>query len=453
MTVTAKLDAPLLRTAFVLVLGPVLALLDTTIVGVGTGAIARDLNAPLAGVRWVSAGYLLAIAVVMPLSGWAAERFGARRAWIASVALFVTGSALCGLAWSVESLVAFRVLQGLGGGLIQPLGQSILVRAAGPERLGRTIAVTLLPITFAPVLGPVAGGVLVEHLDWRWMFLVNVPIGAATLLLAVRHLPRDDRTGNGARLDARGLALLSPGLAALVYGLSEAGTAGSGGRVTVALAAGAALLAGYAAHASRTATPLIDLRLFARREFAVATANSFLQGATLYSSMLLLPLYYQHVHHADAFDAGLLLAPQALGTAVATLAAGRLADRTGPRALVLTGVVLTLAGTVVFTRDAPSWLLVAALVVRGVGLGVATVPGMAAVYASVDRALVPRAAGAVNALNRVGGSLGTAVLAVVLQERLNARPAPAAFAGAFWWAVGLSALTLLPAFLYPKGNS
>ncbi|QKG24092.1 MDR family MFS transporter [Actinomadura verrucosospora] len=456
-TAPERLDPALLRTSFVLVLGPILALLDTTIVNVGLDAVARDFGAPIATLQWVSAGYLLAISMVMPLAGWASDRFGARTTWMASVALFTAGSALCGLSWSAGSLIAFRVLQGIGGGLIQPIGQSIVVRAAGPGRLGRVFGVTVLPLTFAPVLGPLLGGLIVDRLDWRWMFLVNVPLGLVTLVLAARFVPAFAGAGGAARrLDVRGLALLSPGLAALVYGFSEAGGAGGFGapRVVAPLAAGAVLLAGYGAHAlRRRGAALIDLGLFARRGFAVATANSFLQGAALYSSMLLLPLYYQQVEHASALEAGLLLAPQALGTAVATFYASRLTDRMAPRPIILTGILLTLAGTVAFTQlgaHPAGWLLTLSLVVRGAGLGVVMAPGMATVYAAVRPDETARAAGAVNTLNRVGGSLGTAVLAVVLQRSLGHHAPAAAFGATFWWAVGLSAVTLVPALFYPS---
>ncbi|MWK35478.1 DHA2 family efflux MFS transporter permease subunit [Actinomadura sp. J1-007] len=448
----------MLRLAFVLVLGPILAMLDTTIVNVGIEAVAGEFGSPLATVQWVSAGYLLAVSAVMPLSGWAAERFGAGRMWTVSVALFVLGSALCGMAWSAGSLIVFRVLQGVGGGMIQPLGQAMIARAAGPSRIGRVMGITVLPLTFAPVAGPVLGGVILQHLDWRWMFLVNVPVGLVTLLLAARVLPKDPpRDERGGRLDLVGFVLLSPGLAALVYGLSEAGDRGFGTvRVGGAVAAGAVLLAAYGAHAMRgKAAPLIDLRLFARRGFAVATANSFLQGAALYSSMLLLPLYYQRVEHASALEAGLLIAPQALGTALVSFLAGKIADRVGPRPLILTGIVMTMAGTVAFTQlgsDPAGWLLVASLVLRGAGLGVVMAPGMAAIYSSVAPHEAPRAAGAVNTLNRIGGSLGTAVLAVVLQGRIEAHApggAASAFGETFWWALGLSAVTLIPALFYP----
>ncbi|MFJ9773147.1 DHA2 family efflux MFS transporter permease subunit [Kitasatospora sp. NPDC101157] len=444
----------------VLALGPILALLDTTIVNVGIDSVARDLHGSMAAVQWIATGYLLAISLTMPLSGWAAGRFGARRAWLGSVVLFVLGSALCGLAWSTGSLVVFRVLQGIGGGMIQPLGQAIMVQAAGPSRIGRVMGTLLFPISLAPVLGPILGGLVLEHLDWRWMFLLNVPVGLLTVLLASRWLPAEARSGlPRPRLDVTGLALLSPGLTALLYGLSTVGGGGTAG--PVAVVAGAVLLAAYGRHALRVGrrgdrAPLIDLRLFARRGFAVATANSFLQGAVLYSSMFLVPLYYQQVERTGAVAAGLLLAPQALGTAVTSLLSGRIADRFAPRPLILIGIGCSLLGTLAFTRlghgaGPADWLVVGSLALRGVGMGITVIPGMAAVYKSVEKAKVPAAAGAVNVLNRLGGALGTAVLTLVLQQTQagHSGNAGAAFGTTFWWVLGLSALSIAPALLYP----
>ncbi|MEU6268856.1 DHA2 family efflux MFS transporter permease subunit [Saccharopolyspora shandongensis] len=451
-----EVPAQLWRMAGVLLLGAVLGGLDATIVNVGIDAIAGELGSPLSTIQWVSTGYLLAVSLVMPISGWASERFGAKRMWLVSVALFVGGSALCGIAWSAPALVAFRVLQGIGGGMMQPIGQSMVAQAAG-SKIGRVMGVTSIPVMLAPVVGPILGGAIVQSLDWRWMFLINLPIGLIALWLAVRVLPSEPGTASGNRLDAVGLLLLSPGLAAVVYGFTAAGASGgfSSMWTVVPLAAGAGLLFGYGAHALRgRVAPLIDLRLFARRGFAAATGNSFLLGASLYSSMLLIPLYYQQVQHVGPLAAGLLLAPQALGTAITTFAAGRLSDRIGPRPLLLAGILVALAGTVSFTQLAaqpPGWLLTASLLLRGIGMGMTMAPGMAAVYRSVQRHEVPRAASALNVLNRIGGSLGTALLVVVLQGSSAPEPA-AAFGDTFWWAFGITALSLIPAFLLPAAK-
>ncbi|MBB4687086.1 MDR family MFS transporter [Amycolatopsis jiangsuensis] len=435
-------DAALRRLGGVLIMGAVLSVLDATIVSVGIGAIARDLDSSLPTVQWVASGYLLAASLTIPLSGWLADRFGGRRVWIAAVGLFTIGTLLCGFAWSAPALIVFRMLHGFGGGVMQPVGQAIFAQAAGP-RLGRMIGIVTLPATVAPVLGPMLGGALVQDLGWRWLFFGTVPLGVTTLVLARRLLPRAEPNGVRDPLDVRGLLLLPPGLGALGYGLGE-------GAVSFAWA-GAALLIGYGFHAYRAKAPLLELKLFSHKAFAVASASTFLLGASLYSSMLLLPLYYEQVEHTSALTAGLLLAPQALGSALVLAAGGRLLERFGPRTVMLTGIGLSLMGTLAFTQlgagPSPA-LLTVSLFVRGVGLGATTTPGMTMLYTSLDRSRIPRAASAINVINRIGGSLGTALLVSVLH---SCPPGAAAFGTTFGWALGLSVLSLVPAVLFPKG--
>lgn len=455
------LDPALIRLGSVLILGAVLAQLDATIVNVGLGPMADSLDTSMATVQWVSAGYLLTVAFVAPLSGWLQKRYGGKRVWLAAVALFITASVLSGLAWSGGSLIAFRLLQGVGGGLMQPVGQALVARHAGPQRIGRLVGIITVPVSVAPILGPVLGGVLLQWAGWRWLFLVNVPVGLIALALAARVVPADSgERDTSVRPDGIGLALLPTGLAALVYGLAQYGQGGGPGLTqTVALAVGVAFLAGYVLHALRTTrTPLLDLRLFSGRGFALAGINTFLLGAALYSSMLLLPLYFMQVRGAGALEAGLMLAPQALGSALVTPLAGRLTDRYGPRNTVLAGIALTVLGTLPFALagHAPGeLLLMAALFVRGVGLGAVVPPNVAATYTSVDRSQAPAATSARTVLNRVGGSVGTAVLAVILQSALahaeaHGAGAASAYAHTFRWALAFGALTLLPAALYPR---
>ncbi|MFI7423785.1 MDR family MFS transporter [Nonomuraea sp. NPDC049684] len=450
-----RLDPHLLRMGIVLIAAPILATIDATAVGIAAGAMAAHFRTSLTDVQWVAAGYLLAIAVVMPLSGWLSRRFGARRTWMAAVAVFTAGSALCGLAWSLPALIAFRLVQAVGGGLMNPVGQTILAQAAGPSRIGRAMSVLTIPVMFAPVLGPIVGGLVVQQLDWRWIFYLNLPVCLLVLPVAARVLARDenDEDGPAPRLDLLGLALLSPGLAAVVYGLTTAGGGQGAWTPSVLVGAGLALVAGYLVHALRTRRqPLIDVRLFARGGFTAACVALFLLGASLYSSMILLPLFFQHDRHAGTLSTGLLLTPQALGAAVGSFAAGRLADRHGPRAVVTGGLVLSLAGLLAFTQ-APArpdtWLLTLCLVLYGLGIGGVSAPTMAAAYASVDRRQTPGAAGALNVVNRLGGALGTAILTTVLDSGLRRGDGPAhAYGTAFWWAFGLCLVTLVPvAFL------
>ncbi|SEF30329.1 drug resistance transporter, EmrB/QacA subfamily [Amycolatopsis pretoriensis] len=442
MTLTAaRPDAALWRLGGVLIMGAVLSILDATIVTVGIDSIARDLGSPVTTVQWVASAYLLAASAAIPLSGWLTDRFGGRAVWLTAVAIFTAGTLLCGFAWSAPALIAFRVLHGLGGGLMQPVGQAVFAQAAGPA-LGRMIGVITLPATVAPALGPLLGGALVADFGWRWMFFGIVPLGVATFAVARSVLPAFSPSDARSPLDVRGILLLSPGLAAFVYGLAS--------NVVVAWVAGAVLLLAYGVHASRAPAPVLDLKLFRDKGFRVASASTLLLGASLYSSMLLLPLYYEQVAHASPWEAGLLLAPQAIGSAAVLLAGGRLLARFGPRRMMLAGIGLSLLGTIAFTQldSAPSGvLLTLSLLVRGAGLGAATAPGMTTLYGSLERSRIPRAASAFNVINRVGGSLGTALLAAILHRA--ASPPTTAFATTFTWSSALSVLTLIPAAFFP----
>jgi len=451
-----------LRIGSALALGSFMVMLDTTVVSIATRTLAVRFGSGLTTVAWVSTAYLLTLSLVIPLSGWAMERYGGKKVWLTAVAAFCLGSVLCGAAWSIGSLVAFRIVQGLSGGLLAPVGQALIGRTVGPRLMARMMSILSVPMMLAPVLGPVLGGLIVDDLSWRWIFFLNLPFGLTAFALVRRHLgpQAGSRTQ---RLDVRGLLLVSPGLAALVYGCSEAGSAGGFGsaRVAAALSAAVVLLVAFCVYSLRTkAVALLDLRLLRDRHAGAAMANGLLLGASLFGAMFLLPLYYQQAKGADALHAGLYLAPQGLGAAAASLLAGRLNDRLGPRVLVFAGLAVTSLATIPFglldTNTSTAWLA-ASLAVRGVGLGLVLTSVFTAAYASLDRAAIPRAATLFNILNRVGGSLGTAVLAVVLQRSLarsgGADPIGAhvahSYATAFDWAgvmtlVGLPIALLLP---------
>jgi EmrB/QacA subfamily drug resistance transporter len=469
---SGALDPAVRTTALVVVVGTLMSILDTTIVNVAIDTLAREFHSPLSTVQWVVTGYMLALATVIPLTGWAAERFGTRRLWLASLGMFMAGSALCGLAWSAESLIAFRILQGLGGGMILPVAMTILAQSAGPQQMGRVMAYIGIPALLGPVFGPVLGGFLVDDASWRWIFFVNIPIGVLAIWLAVRKLPPDGPP-RPARLDVRGFLLCSPGLAALVYGLSEVATQGSLSDVpaTVALVAGVALLVAFAWHATRVDDPLIDVRLFREPRFTAGATATFMLGAAVFGVMILLPLYYQVVRGESALTAGLLLAPQGIGAAAAMPIAGRLTDRIGPGRVVIGGVVLALVGTAAYTQVGPDTsyaLLAGSLIVRGLGIGGTFMPAFAAAYQPLRRDQVPKATSALNIVQRVGGSVGTALLAVLLQERIHAgvpgvsgigaaggaggsaptaiaAPLAHAFSETFWAAMAVTALALVPA--------
>jgi EmrB/QacA subfamily drug resistance transporter len=454
-TTTERLDPALLKLAGIVLVGAIAAQLDTTIVSVAIDTLGHDLDASVSTIQWVSTGYLLAFALMLPISGWSVKRFGAKPMWMTALSIFFAGSLLCGAAWSTGSLIGFRILQGVGGGLLIPLMQTILAQAAGPKGLTRLMGVIAIPISLAPVLGPIIGGLIVGHASWRWIFYVNVPVCLAALALAWRWMP-STTPQPGHKLDVLGLVLLSPALAAIIYGCSRAGTHGGFGDtgVLVCFAAGAVLLAVFAVHALRTRLePVLDLRLFRSPAFSGSAALLFLFGGSLFGAMFLLPLYYQQAHGDSALEAGLLLVPQGLGLMAALAGVGRLADRLGPRTTVLGGIVLASLGTLAYATvsdDTSAVLLAGSLFVRGVGLG-AFVPVMSSAYHGLDREAIPRATVGVRTAQQIGGSLGTALLAVILQQQLTGHPGDvsAAFAHTFTWTLGITAVAIVPALLLP----
>jgi EmrB/QacA subfamily drug resistance transporter len=408
----------LLPLAATLLVGAMAALLDTTIVAVALDELARDLAAPVTVIQWVTTAYVLAMTAVIPLVGWSVGRFGARAVWLTALGLFLLGSILCGAAWSAGSLIAFRALQGLGGGMILPVTQLVLARAAGPERLGRVMGKVGFVGQIAPISGPVLGGLLIDGWGWRWIFLVNVPLILVSLAMTWRWFPRDEERDER-RLDLVGLLLLPAGVVALLHALTGLETQAGIGTATLTAVAGAGLLAAFVTRSLRRAeASLLDLRLFADRAFRSGTVMMFVLGVTSWGPMFLLPLYYQRLHSLSALDAGLALAPHTLGIALAYLLAGRYADRLPPRPLALAGMAAATVGTLPFvfaTPDTDTLLLSVALLLRGIGFGVAGLPVSVAVYRTLHPAAIPHATSASTIVQRIGAATGTALMAVILQ--------------------------------------
>ena len=477
-----RLDRQTIILGLVIVAGTVMAILDTTIVNVALDTLGRDFSTDLSTIQWVITGYLLAMGSVIPLTGWAVDRFGGRRVWLTSIVLFVAGSVLSGLAWNIGSLIVFRVLQGLGGGMLMPTGMAILTMAAGPRRVGRIMSIVGVPMLLGPVLGPVLGGWLVEDVDWRWIFFVNIPVGILAFTLAWWKVPHGHGGEGESALDLRGLVLLPPGFALLIYGLSTAGSEGGFDNASTIgwLAAGAVLVALFVLHSlRRRERALIDVRLFTDRTFATASVAVFLDGITLMGAMLLIPLFYQTARGEGAVAAGLLLAPQGIGAAVAMPVAGMITDRFGAGRIVPIGIVLLVVGTLPFAlveSDTSYWLLGGTLVVRGVGLGCTMMPTMSAALTTLRREAVSRASSSLNIIMQLGGSVGTALLAVILARQISDRIPQAgsgggtgavasipeqvrqqiapklaeAFGSTFWVALVLTALLIIPALLLPR---
>ncbi|HEY0639497.1 MAG TPA: DHA2 family efflux MFS transporter permease subunit [Pseudonocardiaceae bacterium] len=411
--------------AMVIVLGAIMSILDITVVNVAIPKLAADFQTPLTTIQWVVTGYTLALASVIPLTAWGADRFGAKRLYLVSIVLFVLGSALAGIAWNVESLIAFRVLQGLGGGMLMPVGMTILTRAAGPNRLGRIMAVIGIPMLLGPVLGPILGGWLVDDFSWRWIFFINLPVGLLALVLGIRILEPDPARSER-RLDWVGMLLLPPGLAALIYGLAESGAKGGFGHAEVLAPGigGALLLVAFGWHALRTDEPLVDLRLFRNKVFSASALSLALVVIAMFGGMLLLPLYLQLVRGETALDTGLLMAPNGLGAMLAIPIAGRLADRTGVGRFVPFGLVAVAASFLWLTgleAGTSYWQFSVVLFVMGVGMGFTMMPVMTGALQTLRRADIANASTTINITQQVGASIGTATLSVILANELANR--------------------------------
>jgi EmrB/QacA subfamily drug resistance transporter len=478
-------DRRLIEISSVVILGIIMSILDTTIVNVAIDTLARDFDTSLSTIQWVSTGYLLALATVIPLTGWAADRFGTKRLFMVSLFLFMVGSALSGLAWSAGSLIAFRVLQGIGGGMIMPAGMTILTQAAGPQKVGRMMGVIGVPMLLAPIFGPILGGWLVDDVSWRWIFFVNIPIGMLALALAQKFLDRDQPVPSE-KLDWKGLALLSPGIALFVYGLAETGPVGSfnSWKVIGPMIAGLVLVGAFIRHAYREKeTPLIDVKLFKNRVMASASLTTFTLAASFFGAMLLMPLYYQVVRGESALSAGILIAPQGIGAALMMPIAGKITDRFGAGRIVPFGLIVIMAGLLSLTQisaDTSYYVLATTLFVMGLGMGSTMMPAMSAAFSSMTRPQVPRATSALNVIQRVGGSIGVALLSVILTHQLtssipasgssgaglqaaqNMSPAlhdkiapliADGFGATYWWGFGLIALAFIPSLFLPRHGS
>jgi EmrB/QacA subfamily drug resistance transporter len=449
------------KIAGVVILGMIMSILDTTIVNVALHTLGHDLHSSVSQIQWVVTGYLLSLAAVIPVTGWAARRFGARRVYMTSLVLFTIGSALCAMASTTTTLVLFRVLQGVGGGMIMPVGQLIMAQVAGPKRMGRVMGMVSMPAMLAPILGPVVGGLILQNLHWSWIFLVNLPVGAVALLAAWRVLPHTE-SGEAGRLDVLGLALLSTASSALVYGLAQLGTHSSltAPAVVWPIVAGFVLSGIFCVHALRVERPLLDVRLYANRVFGAASMTTFGLGAALFGAMILVPLYYQEVRHESVIMTGLLTGPQGLGMLIVMPLTGRLTERFGGGRVALCGVSILAISTIplAFVGTNTSILYISlVLLLRGVGIGFSFMPAMTAAFASLRPDQLSDATPQLNVLQRIGGAIGTAVLAVVLQRASGSSPAPGqlahAFDQAYWWSFGIALLSVIPCVVLMRAEN
>ncbi|WP_329476606.1 DHA2 family efflux MFS transporter permease subunit [Kribbella sp. NBC_01484] len=426
------IDAAVLKIAGVVVLGAVMSILDITVVNVALPTFQIEFGTPgnpvsYAHVAWTVTAYTLALATVIPLTGWAADRFGTKRLYMAAIFLFTAGSALCATASTINMLIGFRVLQGLGGGMLMPLGMTIMTRAAGPHRMGRLMAILGVPMLLGPILGPILGGWLIEVASWHWIFLINVPLGVIALVYAWFALARDT-AHRSESLDVVGVLLMSPGLALFLFGVSslpaENGDFGAT-RVWLSMLVGVLLMAAFVWHSFRPKHPLLDLRLFRNRNLTVSIITMFLFAAAFFGGLLLVPTYFQQIRGESTLQAGLLVAPQGLGAMVTMPIAGRLVDKVPVGRIVPFGLVLIVIGMFGLTQltaTTPYLLIIGMLVVMGFGMGATMMPLFTSALKTLPGPQVARGSTLLNITQQIASSCGVATMSVILTNQLNNSP-------------------------------
>jgi EmrB/QacA subfamily drug resistance transporter len=423
-----RITGDILKIAGVVVLGAIMSILDITVVNVALPTFQTTFGSaghPLAysTVAWTVTGYTLALATVIPVAGWAADRFGTKRLYMAAVALFTAGSALCSLATSINMLIGFRVLQGLGGGMLMPLGMMIITKAAGPKRMGRLMAILGVPMLLGPIGGPILGGWLIDAASWHWIFLINVPIGVVGLIYALVALPKDSPQPSES-FDFLGVLMMSPGLALFLYGISTIPAEGKVGTPKVLIPAliGLALVVAFVLYSFKPRHPLLDLRLFRNRNLAVSILTMFLFAVAFFGGLLLVPTYFQQVRGESVLQAGLLVAPQGIGAMLTMPIAGALTDkipvgRIVPFGLVFIGVGMAGLTQISSTTSYP--VLLGLLFIMGLGMGGTMMPIMTSALKTLRAAEVARGSTLLNITQQIASSIGVAVMSVILTNGLK----------------------------------
>ena len=421
-----RLDAGLLRIAGVCIFASVMAILDGTVVSVAQRTFIGEFGSTQAIVAWTITGYALGQATVIPLAGWASDRFGTKRLFLGAVLWFTLASLLCSMASNITELIAFRVIQGLGGGILVPLTLIILTREAGPRRLGRLMAVLGIPMLLGPMCGPVLGGWLIGAYGWPWIFRINLPLGVIVLILAALLFPRD-RPRPSETFDFVGMLLLSPGLATLLFGISSVPRRGTftDNHVWIPVAIGMTLITAFVLHAlHRAEHPLIDLRLFKNRVVTSANSAMFVFSVGFFGAVLVIPSYLQQLLHETPLQSGLQLIPQGLGAMLAMPLAGTLMDKRGPRNILLVGITLISTGLTVFAYGA--WkqadylpILLVGLIITGIGLGCTLTPLSGSAVQTLAPHQVARGSTLLSVNQHVAVSVGTALMSVILTSQFN----------------------------------
>ncbi|NBD23091.1 DHA2 family efflux MFS transporter permease subunit [Paenibacillus glycinis] len=415
--------APLLA----VMIGMIMVLLDTTIMNVAVPTLQKYFNSPLKTIQWTITGYTLALATVIPLAGWMTDKFGAKRIFLITIALFTIGSVLCAFAQTPEQLVLFRIIQGLGGGMVSPIGMAIAFRLAPPEKKGTVMGVLGVPMLVAPATGPLISGWLIGIASWHWIFLINLPIGIVALLVGIKLLPKVER-GKAPALDILGMILGPIAFTMLTYGVSEGGTDWSSQNTLTGLIVGGVALILFIIVELRHKQPLLELRVFKSSDFTRGIIISWALQISMFVSILLLPLYQQGVLGRTPIVSAAIALPISLGALLITPFSGRLADKLGARPLVFTGMSIMSVALLLLSRidiDTGVIALMFPLFLMGCGMGMSIMTINTHVLKSAPRELISRVTPLTSATQQVVISFAIAAFMGHLTSRIGTRMAEA----------------------------
>ncbi len=410
--------------ALVVIFGAFMSILDQTIVNIAIPRLQNAFGADLNGVQWVLTAYILTQGVVTPTTAFFVNRLGSKRFYILSLSLFTVGSALCGLAWSLPILITFRIIQGIGGAFLFPLAITLLYREFPPNQRGLASGIFGIAALLAPAVGPTLGGYIVTYADWPLIFFINVPIGILGVILAF-FLLREFREEGRSSFDVAGFALVALGLASVLYALSDASTDGwTSTKVLACLIGGVIVLVIFVivelSLARRERQTLVDLRLFTNGPFLTSnTANALITFA-FFGGLFIFPVYLQNLRGLSAFQAGLLLLPQAFASIISALIGGRIVDRVGVRVVVIPGLIVlafTLWQFTFLTLDTPFLWLQGMFVLRGIALGLIIQPLNVSALSDINPRRFAQASSLYTVVRFVSTSLGIAVLATLVQSQ------------------------------------
>lgn len=449
---TQKSAQQVTQLALFLVIGAIAPLLDTTMTNVALATIMKSLNVSVNAVQWITTSYVLALGITVPITGWAANWFDGKRLYLGALVVFLMGSLLSSWATTLPILIAGRIVQGIAAGAIVPLITTLIVQVAGGQALGKLMAVVGMPAVLIPILGPTIGGYLIQALNWHWIFIINIPLVLTALILLVWKLPSFPASHQGKHFDLPSLALLASLFTFAIIGITRFSTGDrlqSAHVLTPLLIAVISLLAYVIYAACRPQQALVSLQLFKSPTFDAAAVILMLSGIAVNGAMFLLPLYLQNTRGLSVVWSGTVLIAQGVGLLISRSQIGKLTDSIGARWIVLVAVVIAIAGTlpfVYFTAHTSIWWVLLALFIRGIGQGGLTIPVMADSYVGLPQNLIAEATTATRMLQNIGGAMGTAVLATIIQHEISRGSLNAAYQSAFLWSVGFILITAIPAW-------